>query len=160
MKRLEIVLIGHSSTLSELHAELLNHGHGVRHLPDRYALSGLSISDASILINDGSLTPDETPQSDDRPVQLSLRVGFSRPREHAQPRLELLCWEGPADARRLIACECLPVEPSGNGRMLRDEAVARMVDMAALQVSRFSRDENYFNTLPTAQLASYARQEG
>ncbi|RMS99882.1 Nonribosomal peptide synthetase [Pseudomonas coronafaciens pv. oryzae] len=160
MKRLEIVLIGHSSTLSELHAELLNHGHGVRHLPDRYALPGLSISDASILINDGSLTSDEAPQSDDRPVQLSLRVGFSRPREHAQPRLELLCWEGPADARRLIACERLPAEPSGNGRMLRDEAVARMVDLAALQVSRFSRDENYFNTLPTAQLASYARQEG
>ena len=35
MKRLEIVLIGHSQAMSELSAELDAHGHLIHHLRDR-----------------------------------------------------------------------------------------------------------------------------
>lgn len=74
MKRLEIVLIGHSLTLSELNTELQDHGHGVRHLSDQQALYALTMPDGCVLIEDGSL--------DLRGVRghgthLGLRVGFS-----------------------------------------------------------------------------------
>ncbi|RMR71923.1 Non-ribosomal peptide synthetase-related protein [Pseudomonas savastanoi pv. fraxini] len=157
MKRLEIVLIGHSLTLSDLNAELLDHGHGVRHLSDQQALYALTMPDGCVLIEDGSL--------DLRGVRghgthLGLRVGFSAALAHGLPRLELLCWHGPANTRRLIAHEWLPAEESGNGRVLRDAAVAGMVGMVALQVSRLSRDDDYFNSLPTATPAQSDRQDG
>ena len=160
MKRLAIVLIGHSSTLSALNTELQDHGHDVRHLSDQHALHALSMPDASMVIDDGSLQPGEALESGGDHVHLSLSVGFSAPQNTGLPQLELLCWQGAAHAGRLIACECLPVETSGNGRMLRDEAVAKMVDLAALQVSRFSRDDGYFNSLPAMKPDPCERQDG
>ncbi|RMM12774.1 Amino acid adenylation:thioester reductase [Pseudomonas caricapapayae] len=161
MKRLEIVLIGHSLTLSELNAELQAHGHGVRHLNEQKALQMLTVPDPCVLIDDGSLDLGEVRlEPSDQRTDLSLRVGFSTALEHGLPRLELLCWHGTADARRLIAHEWLTAEASGNGRVLRDLAVAGMVDLAALQVSRLSRDDEYFNSLPAITHAYSDRLNG
>ncbi|MCD5997271.1 non-ribosomal peptide synthetase [Pseudomonas sp. CDFA 602] len=160
MKRLEIVLIGHSLTLSELNNELQAHGHGVQHLTDPSGLQNWNPGDASILIEDGSLELHGAQlttrgQTD----HLSLRVGIN-PTASALPQLELLCWHGSARALRLIECQRLPSQASGNGRELRDEAVAALIDMVALQISRLSRDTLYFESLATAQPSQSERQEG
>ncbi|KEZ74349.1 hypothetical protein C5I_0107445, partial [Pseudomonas syringae pv. syringae FF5] len=77
MKRLEIVLIGHSLTLSELNAELLDHGHGVRHLSDQQALDALTMPDGGVLIEDGSLDlSQEHLSAFGHCTHLRLRVGF------------------------------------------------------------------------------------
>ncbi|WP_147482018.1 hypothetical protein, partial [Pseudomonas syringae] len=77
MKRLEIVLIGHSLTLGELSTELQDHGHGARLIGEQHALAGLTMPDACILIEDGSLDLSPMlPQAYGRCVHLSLRVGF------------------------------------------------------------------------------------
>ncbi|QHF01132.1 amino acid adenylation domain-containing protein [Pseudomonas asturiensis] len=158
MKRLEIVLVGHSLTLSELNTELQSHGHAVHHLSDLAALQ--SCDPVSMLIEDGSLAlSSEQLQGLGEPALLSLRVGLE-PVPGSLPRLELLCWHGSAKARRLIIRQWLPVESSGNGRMLRDEAIAAWVEIVALQVSRRSRDDHYFVHLPAAQPAQSERQEG
>ncbi|WP_206221295.1 hypothetical protein, partial [Pseudomonas viridiflava] len=81
-----------------------------------------------MLIEDGSLAlGGEDLKGFGQPAVLSLRVGLDNT-AGSLPRLELLCWHGSAKAQRLIVREWLPVEPSGNGRMLRDEAVAAWVD--------------------------------
>lgn len=161
MKRLEIVLIGHSLTLGELSTELQDHGHGVRYLREQHALPGLTLPDACILIEDGSLdlSPIQ-PQAYGRCVHLSLRVGFDSILAFGLPRLELLCWHGSVKAQRLIVREWLPSEASGNGRELRDRAIARLVDLIALQVSRLSRDDDYFTSVPKTPPAQSDRQCG
>ncbi|WP_024682047.1 non-ribosomal peptide synthetase [Pseudomonas syringae] len=161
MKRLEIVLIGHSLTLGELSTELQDHGHGVRHLREQHALPGLTMPDACILIEDGSLDMSPIqPQAYGRCIHLSLRVGFDSTLAFGLPRLELLCWHGSVKAQRLIVREWLPSEASGNGRELRDRAIARLVDLIALQVSRLSRDDDYFTSVPTTTPAQSDRQCG
>lgn len=160
MKRLEIVLLGHSLTLSELNTELQAHGHTVQHLTDLVALQLQRATQASILIEDGSLVlGGDDLKGFGQPALLSLRVGLNST-AGSLPRLELLCWHGSARAQRLIVREWLPVEPSGNGRRLRDEAVAAWVDIIALQVSRRSRDDHYFAQLLVAQPAQSERQDG
>jgi thioester reductase-like protein/amino acid adenylation domain-containing protein len=143
MRRLEIVLIGHSLTLSELADELQNHGHHLQRLTDQMELDGFALSKTALLIDDGTL--EITASAHDR---LALRVGISRGLTHGLPLLELLCWHGSMKAQRLIARQILPDEPSGNGRMLRDSAMSAIVDMAALQVSRASRDPAYLALAP------------
>ncbi len=160
MKRLEIVLIGHSLTLSELNTELQAHGHDVHHLHDLAALHAWTTRHVSLLIEDGSLalSPAQL-EAFDQTDLLSLRVGLKAD-AHSLPQLEMLCWHGSAKAQRLIVQEWLPAHPSGNGRMLRDEAVAVWVDLIALQVSRLSRDSDCFIHTPVAQPAQSAHQEG
>lgn len=161
MKRLEIVLMGHSLTLTELNTELQDHGHGVRHLSDQQALDALTMPDGCVLIEDGSLDlTKEQLSAFGHFTHLSLRFGISGELEYGLPRLELLCWHGAAEARRLIVHEWLPVEESGNGRVLHDAAVAAMVDLTALQISRLSRDDDYFNGLTSVTPAQSDRQHG
>ncbi|TFZ33928.1 hypothetical protein EWW49_27695, partial [Pseudomonas syringae] len=57
MKRLEIVLMGHSLTLTALNTELQDHGHGVRHLSDQQALEALTRPDGCGLSDDVSGDP-------------------------------------------------------------------------------------------------------
>ncbi|CAM3515924.1 peptide transporter [Pseudomonas floridensis] len=160
MKRLQIVLIGHSLTLSELTTELQAHGHAVHHLSDQAALHSWAKAQVSMLIEDGSLAlSHEQLKTFEQATHLSLRVGLDAA-TGSLPRPELLCWHGSATAQRLIVREWLPEQPSGNGRMLRDEAIAAWVDLIALQVSRLSRDEHYFRHLPVAQPAQSERQAG
>ncbi|SDX15356.1 amino acid adenylation domain-containing protein/thioester reductase domain-containing protein [Pseudomonas syringae] len=161
MKRLEIVLMGHSPTLSELSAELQAHGHAVHHLPDQHALQAWSGIAGALLIEDGSLDLNEAlPEISGYCVQLGLRVGFSPAQASELSRLELLCSHGSVSTRRLITREWLTADESGNGRMLRDKAVARLVELAALHVSRFSRDDRYLESLPTTEPAQSTRQRG
>lgn len=145
MKRLEIVLIGHSRALSELGTELDAHGHLIHHLSDVHGLEGSPISRASLLIEDGTLDLTSTRLAAFKTsAHLGLRVGLTRDFQLGLPRLELLCWFGSATVQRLIGRQPVPCETSGNGRMLRDSAIAALVENIALLVSRFSRDADFF----------------
>lgn len=145
MKRLEIVLIGHSRAMSELSAELDAHGHSIHLLRDVTPPELTALKDASIIIEDGTL---ELPHAEwgafKAAVHLGLRVGLTPGSERALPELEIVCWLGTATAQRLIARHAVAATLSGNGRELRDAAVATLVDNVALLISRFSRDTEYF----------------
>ncbi|MFJ3471120.1 non-ribosomal peptide synthetase [Pseudomonas sp. NPDC090201] len=161
MKRLEIVLIGHSRALSELSAELDSHGHLIHHLADAQALDDSALQSPSMLIEDGTLDLNSTClQAFSSRVHLGLRVGLTPDLAQGLPRLELLCWYGSATAQRLILREAMPAQPSGNGRMLRDAAVAALIDSVALMVSRFSRDGEHFTRAESALPPQSEWQEG
>jgi len=145
MRRLEIVLIGHSPTLSELEKELQSHGHQLLQLTSQATLDSYAINHAALLIDDGTLQFNTA-----APAHLALRVGMSSAQACSLPSLEFLCWYGTTTAQRLIDRQALPAEPSGNGRMLRDAAVRAVLDMATLHVSRASRDPAYLATVATA----------
>jgi thioester reductase-like protein/amino acid adenylation domain-containing protein len=151
MRRLEIVLIGQSLTLSELTQELRSQGHLVDHLKAAPELDVCIAHTASLLIDDGSLELPVSVGQVFRGDHLALRVGTSPDAETGLVRLELLCWCGSVAARRLIARQWLRIEHSGNGRMLRDAALTSLVDMASLQVSRLSRDSTYLNSAATVE---------
>jgi thioester reductase-like protein/amino acid adenylation domain-containing protein len=150
MKRLEIVLIGHSRALSELGVELEAHGHLIHSLSDTRALEDTLVSGVTLLIEDGTLDLSSRRLAAFKTdAHLGLRVGLRPDMQHGMPHLELLCWYGSATAQRLILRQDVPAEPSGNGRMLRDVAVAALVDSVTLLVSRLSRDaEHLLGTAP------------
>jgi len=161
MKRLEIVLIGHSMTLSELSAELDSHGHLIHHLADAQALDDSALQSPAMLIEDGTLDLNSTRlQAFQSRVHLGLRVGLTPDLARGLPQLELLCWYGTATAQRLILREAMPAELSGNGRVLRDAAVAALIDSVALMVSRFSRDGEHFTRAESASPPQSEWQEG
>jgi amino acid adenylation domain-containing protein/thioester reductase-like protein len=152
MRRLEIVLIGHSLTLSELTRELQAQGHCVHHLKVLSDLDTCEVDRPSLLIDDGTLEMSGSRYEALRiRDHLALRVGTSPDAANALVRLELLCWYGSLARQRLIARQWLPSEASGNGRMLRDAAVRALIDMAALQISRSSRDPAYLMSAPTVE---------
>jgi thioester reductase-like protein/amino acid adenylation domain-containing protein len=160
MKRLEIVLIGHSRAMGELSAELDAHGHLIHPLGDAQSLEQSTLSDASILIEDGTLALSSTRlQTFRSPVHLGLRVGLTPDVEGGLPQLELLCWFGSATAQRLIMRHVVPREPSGNGRTLTDTAIAMLIDSVALLISRFSRDAGHFAHADRAEPAQCECQE-
>ena len=145
MKRLEIVLIGHSQAMSELSAELDAHGHLIHHLRDQATLELSEVKDASVFIEDGTLdVPHAGLDACEAAVHLGLRVSLTPVGERALPELELVCWLGTATAQRLIARHAVAASSSSNGRVLRDAAVATLVDNVAMLISRFSRDTEYF----------------
>lgn len=145
MKRQEIVLIGHSQAMSELSAELDAHGHLIHHLRDQATLELSKVKDASVVIEDGTLdVPYAGLDAFEAAVHLGLRVGLTPVGERALPELEIVCWLGTATAQRLIARHAVVATSSGNGCVLRDAAVATLVDNVAMLVSRFSRDTEYF----------------
>lgn len=152
MRRLEIVLIGHSLTLSELASELQSQGHLVHPLSNQPALDAFASNSASLLVDDGSLTLASTQLEVFRGLEyLRLRVGTRPDASSCLVQVELLCWYGTLARQRLIARQWLPVEPSGNGRMLHDAALAALVDMSLLQINRVSRDPAYLHSAPTAE---------
>ncbi|MDB6142875.1 MAG: non-ribosomal peptide synthetase-related protein [Pseudomonas sp.] len=157
MKRLEIVLIGQSMALHALAIELEEHGH----LLHRLTMAQSLLNNACLLIEDGSLTlTSQQETSFSSLAHLSLRVGCGPVIEGGLPQLELLCWFGTARAQRLISRLSLDGEPSGNGRMLRDTAIAALVDQVALQVSRLSRDADYLRQSPAVEPPHSPRQQG
>ncbi|WP_110946690.1 non-ribosomal peptide synthetase [Pseudomonas bohemica] len=161
MKRLEIVLIGHSRALSELSVELDSHGHQIHRLVDAQTLQDSTLSSASILIEDGTLDlPSARLQAFRTPVHLGLRVGLTPSTQPGLPQVELLCWYGSATAQRLIVREKVPAEPTGNGRMLRDTATATLIDNIALLVSRFSRDPEHLARAERMEPPQSEWQEG
>lgn len=160
MKRLEIVLIGQSRAMSELSAELNAHGHLIHHLRNEATLELIALKDASIIIEDGTL---ELPHAErgafKAAVHLGLRVGLTPVSERALPELEIFCWLGTATAQRLIARHAVATTLSGNGRVLRDTAVATLVDNVAMLISRFSRDTEYFARAERVDPPRSERQE-
>lgn len=161
MKRLNIVLIGDSPTLNQLSAELADHGHDLCHLMADDDASPERLRHADLLIDDGSLDPDPLYSTAAASLaRLSLRIGQSPDPESCLPRLELLFWYGSLSPQRLIVQCGLPGEASGNGRMLRDAAVATLVEEAALLVSRLARDASHLVSLPTAQPSQSTVQLG
>jgi len=161
MKRLEIVLIGQSLALNELTAELEEHGHQLYRLADRQALDQSPLTEACMLIEDGSLTlTAQQEKAFSTLARLGLRIGLGPITEDGLPQLELLCWFGTAKAQRLITRQTLDAEASGNGRVLRDTAIAALVDMVALHVSRLSRDAEYFLQTAAVEPPYSAQQEG
>lgn len=150
MKRLEIVLIGKSLAMGELGIELQAHGHHVEHLSQHAELGRRRAVGTDVLIEDGSLELSaEHLQAFGQAEHVGLRVGLSALEIDGLPRLELLC----STTQRLIVRQWLDVKTFGNGRMLHDAAVAALVDIAALQVSRLSRDTNYLRNAVDAGAA-------
>lgn len=146
MRRLQIVLIGDSPALAELHRELHEHGHALQWLTDLSAPASLTAPD--LLIDDGSPAIDSAALDAVAAGQrLSLRLGFATDAALDLPRLELLCWYGPAAAQRLVSRQWQDADESGNGRQLRDAALTALVDQVALLVSRLSRDPDYLASL-------------
>ena len=161
MKRLEIVLIGHSRALSELSVELDAHGHLIHQIPDSCALESSSFSGAALLIEDGTLELSCARLATFKTgAHLGLRVGLTPHPTQSLPRLELLCWYGTASAQRLVLRRTAPEEISGNGRRLRDAAAADLVEHVALLVSRFSRDGEFFGNCPAVEPPQSEWQEG
>lgn len=144
MKRLEVVLIGHSRAVGEAGAELETHGHLIHTLRDVEAIKRSVLKGAMLIIEDGtldlSLAP---PEAFGLSAHLGLRLGVTSENDRMLPRLEVLCWLGPATARRLIVRRTVATVQSGNGRVLRDAAVATLVDAVAMVVSQLSRDPEY-----------------
>jgi len=161
MKRLEMVLIGHSRALGELAIELQAHGHLTHQLPDAHALEYSQVYGASLIIDDGTLALTSMRLAAFKTdAQLGLRIGLIPDVQRALPRLELLCWYGSAVAQKLIARRILPAEPSGNGRMLRDSAITTLVDDVALLVSRLSRDAGFLAQVERVEPPHSESQEG
>ena len=141
MKRLEIVLVGHSQAISEVGTELETHGHLIHTLRDAEAVKRSVLKGAMLLIEDGTLDLSLAPAGAyGLSAHLGLRLGLTAEGDQVLPQLEVLCWFGPATARRLVARRAVAAVQSGNGRVLRDAAVATLVDAVAMLVSQLSRD--------------------
>ncbi|MHC8356459.1 amino acid adenylation domain-containing protein [Pseudomonas sp. LB3P81] len=133
MRRLDILLIGQSQALTDLALELEQHGHSLVRLT---AINQPPSGNTDLLIDDASLP--FRPLGD--APRLTLRLGVGVPGDSGLPPLDLLCLCGSTLLTRVPIAD----EPSGNGQALRLRAVAELVDHAALLVSRFSRDADYF----------------
>jgi hypothetical protein len=133
MRRLDILLVGHSQALTDLALELEQHGHVLMRVKAGDALMPKPVD---LLIDDATLT---VQRFKDVP-RLTLQLGIGLPGASGLPSLDLLCLHGCTLVSRVPIAD----EPSGNGQSLRLRAVAELVDHAALLVSRFSRDADYF----------------
>jgi amino acid adenylation domain-containing protein/thioester reductase-like protein len=133
MRRLDILLIGRSQALIDLGLELQQHGHALT----RVVALGQPVSvHVDLVIDDASLPVEAHAQA----TRLTLRLGIGRSNESGLPSMDLLCLHDSTVLTRLPIAD----EPSGNGQALRLRAVAQLVDHAALLVSRYSRDAEYF----------------
>jgi len=133
MRRLDILLIGHSQALTDLALELEQHGHSLVRLT---AVDEQPLGNADLLIDDTSLPVQDV---GDTP-RLTLQLGIGVPGISGLPPLDVLCTYGSTLFTRVPITD----EPSGNGQALRLRAVAELVDHVALLVSRLSRDADYF----------------
>ncbi|NBA97844.1 non-ribosomal peptide synthetase [Pseudomonas sp. R5(2019)] len=154
MRRLNIVLIGRSTALAEIGRELEQHGHRLDHLCAPGSLDEAA-ADLQLVIEDGSLPLPDLPACE----HLGLRVATSLAKR-GLPALELLGWHGSATAQRLIICQALATEPSGNGQALRLRAIQAWVERIAVEVSRFSRNPAHFTQATVAGPARQATESG
>ena len=148
MRRLDILLAGHSQALTELALELEQHGH---------ALTRITTFDAPVpehldlVIDDASLNiqiPGGTPR-------LRLQLGIDLSAASGLPALDLLFTVDSTLLTRLPIAD----ETTGNGQALRLRAMAELFDHVALLVSRFSRDAEYFLHTEAATDVHVAKRE-
>ena len=133
MRRLDILLAGHSQALTALALELEQHGHALTRIttfdapvPEHL---DLVIDDASLNIQFPGVAP-----------RLTLQLGIDLSAASGLPALDLLFTVDSTLLTRLPIAD----ETSGNGQALRLRAMAELVDHVALLVSRYSRDAEYF----------------
>ncbi|MGH8383398.1 amino acid adenylation domain-containing protein [Pseudomonas sp.] len=144
MRRLEILLIGTSPALANVYQALEQQGHGVFLVCDAQALEQHAGQPVQLVIEDGSLALGSADWRDLQPCALlSLRLGVTQLPGHDLPALELLCWTGSATTQRLIQRQPLTADLSGNGQQLRLQTMDALLELVALQVSRFSRDPDH-----------------
>ncbi|MHC8302415.1 amino acid adenylation domain-containing protein [Pseudomonas sp. ZS1P83] len=144
MRRLDILLIGHSQALTDLALELEQHGHALVRLT---AVDKQPLGNADLLIDDASLPVQDV---GDAP-RLTLQLGIGESGVSGLPALELLCTYGSTLFTRVPITD----EPSGNGQVLRLRAVEELVNHVALLVSRYSRDADYFLLTDSAAPARF-----
>lgn len=140
MRRLEILLAGHSPALLMLHSPLEAHGHVLHLATDEEGMSRCAATRPDLLIEDGSLDLPDFGGC----CFLSLRVGSNVLVEGELPELELLYWAGTARAQRLVDRQPLEREATGNGQALRTRALKALQARVTLHVSRLSRDPEHF----------------
>ncbi|WP_248744652.1 MULTISPECIES: amino acid adenylation domain-containing protein [unclassified Pseudomonas] len=142
MRRLDILLTGRSQALTDLALELEQHGH---------SLLSEAAPSMDLVIDDGSLAP----QDHGTTPHLTLRLGIGATGVGGLPVLDLLCL---CDST-LLSRVPIADEPSGNGQALRQRTLALVVDEVALLVSRFSRDDEYFQHATTARAPDFEQVE-
>ncbi|MDI3275786.1 non-ribosomal peptide synthetase [Pseudomonas sp. AL03] len=148
MRRLDILLIGHSQALTDLALELEQHGHSLVRLT---TVDKQPLGNADLLIDDASLPVQDV---GDAP-RLTLQLGIGEPGVSGLPPLDLLCTYGSTLFTRVPITD----EPSGNGQALRLRAVEELVNHVALLVSRYSRDTDYFRQTDSAVPAHFEHVE-
>ncbi|MHC8330611.1 amino acid adenylation domain-containing protein [Pseudomonas sp. LB3P25] len=148
MRRLDILLIGHSRALTDLALELEQHGHSLVHLT---AVDEQPLGNADLLIDDASLPVQDVGNA----PRLTLQLGIGVPGVSGLPPLDVLCTFGSTLLTRVPITD----EPSGNGQALRLRAMEELVDHVALLVSRFSRDADYFLLADPAAPARFEQVE-
>lgn len=142
MRRLDILLRGRSQALTDLAHELEQHGHSL--LTDGAPSVDLVIDDGSLAPQDYGVTP-----------LLTLCLGIGATGAGGLPVLDLLC----LCHSTLLSRVPIADEASGNGQALRQRTLALVVDEVALQVSRFSRDAEYFQHAMTARAPDFEQVE-
>ncbi|RBH52376.1 MULTISPECIES: amino acid adenylation domain-containing protein [Pseudomonas] len=154
MRRLTLLLVGSSQALDELLRELEQHGHSIQRLSHAQAIEAQPPGAADLLIEDGSLVLHTSWRRDlGACIHLALRLEQGPVAPQGLPALSLLCRLVEEDGSRLIQRLGVDQDGSGNGQALRLAAVQALVERVALQVSRYSRDADYFAeaaTLPSA----------
>ncbi|MCX4218542.1 MULTISPECIES: non-ribosomal peptide synthetase [Pseudomonas] len=142
MRRLDILLRGRSQALTDLAHELEQHGHSL--LTETAPSMDLVIDDGSLAPQDYGVTP-----------LLTLCLGIGATGASGLPVLDLLC----LCHSTLLSRVPIADEASGNGQALRQRTLALVVDEVALQVSRFSRDAEYFQHAMTARAPDFEQVE-
>jgi amino acid adenylation domain-containing protein/thioester reductase-like protein len=148
MRRLDILLIGHSRALTDLALELEQHGHFLVRLT---TVDEQPLGNADLLIDDASLPV----QNVGNAPRLTLQLGIGVPGISGLPPLDVLCTFGSTLFTRVPITD----EPSGNGQALRLRAMEELVEHVALLVSRFSRDADYFLLTDPAVPARFEQVE-
>ncbi|WP_416771230.1 amino acid adenylation domain-containing protein [Pseudomonas sp. RHF3.3-3] len=138
MRRLDILLVGHSQVLDDLKRELEQQGHVIRHQSGDASRPWA----ADLLIEDGS---QPLPVAGGNAPRLGLRLEYGPPAPGPLPALALRCWQD----GRLIRRQPLARDDSGNGQVLRLAASRELVELGALLVSRFARERGYFLEVPS-----------
>ena len=121
MRRLDILLTGKSQALTDLALELERHGHSLTRICPLDDMPG----QADLLIDDG--TPFQYIRDAPR---LTLQLGLGLPQASGLPSLDVLYCLGSMLLTRVPIAD----EPSGNGQVLRMQALTALVDHVALLV--------------------------
>lgn len=140
MRRLGISLVGSSAALHELGQALQPYGHDL-------AAQAPAID---LLIEDGT---QPLAQELAGVTMMSLRLCIGPMSECGLPALQIRCYDR---TRQLLAALDLTPPACGNGQRLRRQAVTRLVEWVALQVSGFSRNPGHFTQRASA--ATFAEQ--
>lgn len=128
MRRLGIRLLGTSAALDELRQALAPYGHEL-------AAQAPAID---LLIEDGS---QPVVQELAGMAVMSLRLSIGALSECGLPILQIRCYDR---IQQLLAVLDVAPPSCGNGQQLRRQAIARLIEWVALQVSGFSRNPGHF----------------